>query len=96
MARQLTVEFAIGAPLARADLAALCARVCRLLERTDPVVAFCNVGGLSAPDAIAVDALARLALVARRHGCEVRLRGACPELLELVGLMGLADVLREA
>ena len=40
-----------------------------------------------------VDALARLQLAAQRHGCQVRLCGASDELLELVGFMGLEDVL---
>jgi hypothetical protein len=51
------------------------------------------VAGLAA-DVATVDALARLALVARRSACEVRLRGASPELLKLVELGGLAGVLR--
>ena len=46
-------------------------------------------------DAVAVDALARLQLAVRRHGCEVRLRNASPALLDLVELMGLTDVLGE-
>lgn len=53
----------------------------------------CEVAGVAA-DAVALDALARLALAARRGGCEVRLRGASPELLGLVQLAGLAEVLR--
>jgi hypothetical protein len=40
-----------------------------------------------------VDALARLQLAARRTGCQVRLRNASTELLELVAFMGLRDVL---
>ena len=40
-------------------------------------------------DAVTVDALARLQLAARRHGCQVRLRNASSELLELVAFMGL-------
>ena len=57
-----------------------------------PAVALCDVRGVD-PDAVTVDALARLQLAARRHGCEVRLRNASPALLELVELMGLTDVL---
>ena len=45
------------------------------------------------PDAVTVDALARLQLAAQRHSCQVRLRDASPELLELVAFMGLSDVL---
>jgi hypothetical protein len=40
-----------------------------------------------------VDALARLQLKARRQGCTVWLRDACPNLVELVDLVGLAGVL---
>ena len=87
-----TVAFAIAGPIARADLPGLCARVCALLERGRPEVAFCDVRGVD-PDAVIVDALARLQLAARRHGCQVRLRNASDELLELVAFMGLRDVL---
>jgi hypothetical protein len=53
----------------------------------------CEVGAL-APDAVAVDALARLQLTARRLGLEIRLRHASSELLELIDFVGLRDVLR--
>ena len=36
-----------------------------------------------------VDQLARLQLAARRLGCAIELRDACPELLELLDLVGL-------
>jgi hypothetical protein len=42
----------------------------------------------------AVDAVARLQLEARRQGCTVWLRQACPELVELLALCGLAGVLQ--
>ena len=45
------------------------------------------------PDAVTVDALARLQLAARRHGCTVRLRHASQDLVELLTFMGLRDVL---
>ena len=57
-------------------------------------MALCDVAGIE-PDAVTVDALARLQLAARRYGCQVRLRGASRELLELVAFMGLADVLAD-
>jgi hypothetical protein len=47
------------------------------------------------PDAVTVDALARLQLAAHRSGCRVRLQNASPALLRLVDFMGLADVLPE-
>jgi len=44
---------------------------------------------------VAVDALARLQLAARRRGCQVRLRRAPNELRELLAFMGLRDILPE-
>ena len=87
-----TIAFAIAGPIARADLPALCKRVRALLEGSGADVALCDVGGVDS-DAVTVDALVRLRLAARRHGCEVRLRRASAELLELVAFMGLRDVL---
>lgn len=89
---QQTVAFAIRGPICRADLPGLTERVCALLERSGPGVARCDVCGIE-PDAVTVDALARLQLGAQRHGCQVRLCNASPELLELVAFMGLKDVL---
>jgi ABC-type transporter Mla MlaB component len=89
--RNLTLR--IRGPLARADLPGLFERTCALLDRTTSEVLLCRVDGVAA-DAVAVDALARLALAARRRGCYVRLRGASAELRGLVEFMGLTDVLR--
>lgn len=87
-----TITFAVEGPIACEDLAGLSARVCALLERSRPDIAFCDVGGVE-PDAVTVEALARLQLAAQRHGCRVRLLGASRELRELVAFMGLSDVL---
>jgi ABC-type transporter Mla MlaB component len=89
-----TISFAIRGPIERAELRGLCARVCALLERSGADVAVCDVQGVR-PDVVTVDALARLQLAARRHGCQVRLRSASPELQELLAFMGLRDVLPE-
>ena len=89
-----TIAFAIGGPITRADLPRLCERVCALLEKRDASVAVCDVSGID-PDAVTVDALARLQLAARRYGCRVHLRNAGDELRELVAFMGLRDVLTE-
>ena len=53
----------------------------------------CDVSALR-PDAGAIDALARLELIAKRQGMEIRLRKVSSELQELLGLCGLGDVLR--
>jgi len=91
---QHTIDFAITGPIARSDLPGLCDRVCALLRESGPSVARCDVHGVD-PDAVTVDALARLQVAARRHECTVRLRHASAELIELVAFMGLADVLTE-
>ena len=88
------MDFAIWGPIARDDLPGLCDRVCALLEQNGAGVALCDVSGVGV-DAVTVDALARLQLGARRHGCRVRLQHASSELLELVAFMGLTDVLSD-
>jgi hypothetical protein len=47
-----------------------------------------------AADALAIEALARLQLAARRFDLEIRLCHASSELLDLIAFAGLADVLR--
>jgi ABC-type transporter Mla MlaB component len=79
--------------IARADIPALCDRVRVLLEGSDAELVICDVGALVDPDAVMVDALTRLQLIARRLGRRIRLRDACGELQELLALMGLGDVL---
>ena len=86
-----TVAFAIRGPIERTDLPGLCERVCALLEGGVDV-ALCDVRGVE-PDGVTADALARLQLAAGRRGCQVRLRSASTELLDLLAFMGLSDVL---
>jgi hypothetical protein len=87
-----TLACAIRGPVERVDLPGLCRRICRLLEGSGANVLVCDVSELE-PDAIAVDALARIQLAARRHGCEARLRSASGELVDLLRFTGLRDVL---
>jgi hypothetical protein len=54
--------------------------------------AVCDVHGL-VPDAAAIDGLARLRLHARRLGFDLRLHHVPGELRQLLGFVGLADVL---
>jgi ABC-type transporter Mla MlaB component len=89
---QTTIALAIAGPIARDDLPGLCDRVCALLQESRAGVVLCDVGSVGV-DAVTVDALCRLQLAAHRHGCQVRLRNASTELLELVAFMGLEDVL---
>ena len=85
------VSFAIRGPISRDDLPGLCNRVRGLLPDEGGVVR-CDVAGV-VPDAVTVDAVARLQLAAKRRDCEVRLCNASDALLELVELMGLTHVL---
>ncbi len=54
----------------------------------------CDLGGLAHPDLGTIGALARLQLVLREQDLEIILRGASNELIELLELVGLAEVLR--
>jgi hypothetical protein len=88
-----TVEFVITGPIARADIPGLCDLVRLTLEehgRADLVL--CDAGALY-PDAITIDALARLQLTARRLGCRVRFLRTCGELRDLLAFVGLGEVL---
>ena len=58
-----------------------------------PRTIVCDVSALD-PDALTIDALARLQLSSRRVGLEVRLRHASNELQELLVFVGLDEVLR--
>lgn len=82
----------IGGHLARGDVAAFCEHVCGLLAGCagDPVI--CDVGFVVGPDAVTVEAMARLQLAVGRLGRRVALRHASLELRDLLGLMGLGRV----
>ena len=75
-----------------ADVPALCERARVLLAdaRADPVI--CRTSALH-PELATVEALARLGLIARQVGVEIRFEGASPALRELVRLLGLSEVL---
>jgi hypothetical protein len=75
----------------RADVKSACERL-HALARNDCLEVACDVSELEA-ELLAVDALARLALVARRLGCPLKMRSASPELRGLVELCGLTDAL---
>jgi ABC-type transporter Mla MlaB component len=89
-----TIAFSIAGPIERSELPALFSRVCGLLSSSGASLALCDVTGAEA-DAVTVDVLARLQLVARRSGCQVRLQNASAELCSLIAFMGLNDVLAD-
>jgi ABC-type transporter Mla MlaB component len=83
--------FQIPGPLRREDLPALYNRACRQFSALRGDLIIVDVAGVAA-DAVAVDALARLQLAARRHGCRVAIQAAHADLCDLIGLMGLSEV----
>jgi ABC-type transporter Mla MlaB component len=85
------VAVTLRGPLQRTDLPGLYTRVCALLTANSGATLVCDVTRV-AIDAVAVEALARLQLGARRHGCTVRLLSAPRELIDLASFMGLEDV----
>ena len=52
-----------------------------------------DVSQITVPDAAMLNALARLALTARRLGTSIELHNACPRLRDLLVIAGLTDVL---
>jgi anti-anti-sigma regulatory factor len=58
----------------------------------DPLTLFVDVGDLAA-DGATLEALARLVLIARRHGCEPKLCHVSRELRDLIEFAGLSEVL---
>ena len=84
--------FVLDGPIDRAGIPALCERVRALLEEGHGEVVICDVGEVVDPDAVAVDALARLHLTAKRLGYRLHLLDTGEELRDLLDLMGVADV----
>jgi ABC-type transporter Mla MlaB component len=87
------VALVITGPIRPVDIPGLCRRVHALLEDSKTRLLLCDLSGVDPADAVAVDALARLQLTARRLGCRIRLCHPCVELMDLLDLTGLTDVL---
>ena len=85
--------FVIDGAIEHSDLADLERRMRACLETLDSGVVDCDVERLARVDAVAVDVLARLQVLARRDGRRIRLVSASPELRALLGCMGLTDAL---
>lgn len=80
----------IGEPRVNADIRELCERLAAVPEGERELV--CDVGGLTDADAATVECLARLQLSARRLDHRVWLRHAPVELRELLGFLGLDEI----
>jgi len=86
------IELGTSGRIDRADIPGLCEHAQRLLAGGAANQLLCDVGAIVAPDAVTVDALARLQLTAKRMGREVRIRHASPELHDLLAFLGLSGV----
>ncbi len=80
-----------SAPVCPAETGVLCRHLESLLADHPVRCIVCDVGGLGRPDLAAVDALARIQLVARRQGHRMQLVHAGPGLRELLVLVGLDE-----
>ncbi len=89
-----SVLVTLDGPRAPDDVRKLCDGVSAMLERTAAHRLICDVGRITEPDVVIVDALARLQLIARRMGRDARLQHASTEIAELIVLVGLGDVIR--
>ncbi len=83
----------IGGLIAPADIPGLCARGRAALRGRGARLLVCDVAAVCRPDAATIDALARLALTARRADAAFALQRPSPALRELIVLLGLCDVL---
>ncbi len=86
-----TIVLAVGGPLGRTDVPALCACVRDLLEVSGADVVVCDVRGLDDGDALAIDLLARLQLTARRLGARMDVCHASERMVSLLAFTGLAE-----
>jgi STAS domain len=87
------IRLAMNDGIDRADIPGLCERARLMLvdDAADQLV--CDVAAIVVPDAVTVDALARLQLTARRLGRRASVEHASAELCGLLAFMGLSDVL---
>ncbi|MDK9497341.1 STAS domain-containing protein [Streptomyces katrae] len=80
----------------RPDVPALCARLRELCRAGPGRPVTCDARAAAEPPTLAtVDALARMALTAKRHGAPFTVTGAAPRLQALLHLVGLGELLRQ-
>jgi ABC-type transporter Mla MlaB component len=89
-----TICFTLQGPITLDDVPALCERAEALLSLSHARKAVCELSEVD-PDAVAVEALARLHLAARRCGCRLSLIRVSDELRDLLAFVGLSELLAE-
>ena len=87
------IALVVGGQMVRADLPQVCEGLSALLKESNAELVVCDVGTLVDPDIGWVDALARVALTARRAGGRLRLLHASSRLCELLDFAGLDEVM---
>ena len=84
----------VRGPIAPSAVPVLCEFVRDLIVKShDATRVTCDVSALSNPDEVALDALVRLQLTARRLGTSIELRNPRGDLVDLLAAAGLSDVL---
>ncbi len=78
-------------PLTSDELGALCRDVAEQVRMGGARRVHCDAGRLSDGDRAVVELVARLALVARRHGAELVVLDPPPDLRDVLDLFGLSD-----
>ena len=91
-ARARGPSLALSGRIGADDTPRLCDRVREASIRRDGEPVRCDCGGIADPDVATVDALARMALAARRLGSRLELLEAREDLRELLVLVGLAEL----
>jgi anti-anti-sigma regulatory factor len=86
---------ALAPPVTHADVADACERLRVLLQDggSAGITVICDLAAITAPDALALEVLARLQLTARRLGGQISLCRPSGRLRELLVLTGLAEFL---
>ncbi|MFJ2648892.1 STAS domain-containing protein [Streptomyces sp. NPDC087420] len=86
------IVLVVSGRLGPGDVPRLCDELVARLRGSGATEAVCDVRELERPSLVAVNALARLQLTARRRAVRLRVRGAGRELRLLLDLVGLADL----
>lgn len=88
-----TIHVVISGQIERSDAQRLAEDIRELLASQPTNTLICDLAGITRSDAVVVDAVCRIRVVALRHRCQVVLQDTPPELQELLYLTGLTNVL---
>ena len=86
-------DVVVDAPIRMSTVPSLCDRVRAALQASTTKRVDCDVGAVADADVVAVEAIARMQLAARRLGGSVRFQRLSDEMVELLALVGLDNVL---